>query len=285
MVEWWPTEAEPPATAAAVEPPEEPAPAEASAALVPPVAEEPALAEAGETAGATQEGLQSQDLLPGWSYEEVEMVDGNADSGTEAEVAGSLAAEGAESLAAELDQSPASSLPELGQYWPTASDMKAVEDHRERARLMRAHGQQLFLDRILARKRRLEQEDPPTTGGGCPSRRVAQRLAGTDDDHGGDYPDGESTEQDGDQQVEELPDNDEVFEDPAPEAPQALALTADVPQPRPLLMPLRAKPCPIVPRRPTPPPGPPPPRMVIQAALARLIQVRRPPSQGDGKQR
>ena len=66
---------------------------------------------------------------------------------------------------------------------------------------------------------------------------------------------------------------------------EALALTADAPQPSPPLMQLRAKPCPIVPRRPTPPPGPPPPRMVIQAALARLIQVRRPPSKGDGKQR
>ena len=51
---------------------------------------------------------------------------------------------------------------------------------------------------------------------------------------------------------------------------EALALTADAPQPSPPLMQLRAKPCPIVPRRPTPPPGPPPPRMVIQSALDSL---------------
>ncbi len=148
MVEWWPTEAEPPATAAKVEPKEEPAPAEASAALVPPVAAEPALAEA---SGALQPPAEP----------------------TPAEASGAL-----------------------------------------------------------------------------------QHLAAA-----------------------ELPDNDGdwghwkadlVFEDPAPEAPQALALTADAPQPSPPLMQLRANPCPIVPRRPMPPPGPPPPRMVIQSALDSL---------------
>ncbi len=52
------------------------------------------------TSVATQKGPQSRDRLPGWSFEEVEVVDGNADSGTDAEAAGRLAAEGAEGAAA-----------------------------------------------------------------------------------------------------------------------------------------------------------------------------------------
>ena len=48
------------------------------------------------TEAAAASGPQSQDLLPGWSHEEVEVVDGDADSGSEAEAAGRLAAEEAE---------------------------------------------------------------------------------------------------------------------------------------------------------------------------------------------
>ena len=50
------------------------------------------------TSVATQKGPQSRDRLPGWSFEEVEVVDGNADSGTDAEAAGRLAAEGQRAL-------------------------------------------------------------------------------------------------------------------------------------------------------------------------------------------